>query len=138
MSSVRKSGYWLFREELKELADRLSGKKVISPTVTEDQVVQLLAVVAILLGQHHVNKRGQCKSCRSSRWKWRFWNRRSPCSVYRTVSFVMGQGRDEVWWRLFESLGKRWSLVEVREWLKSRAPDTAWVVYGETASDDGR
>ena len=48
----------------------------------------------------------------------------------------MGQGLDEVWWRLFESVGKEWSLVEVREWLKGRAPGAACVVCGETPSGD--
>ena len=45
---------------------------------------------------------------------------------------------DEVWWRLFASVGKEWSLVEVREWLKGRALDgKTCAVCGETVSDDG-
>lgn len=135
--TVQEAWYRLFREELEELTDRLSGKKAVSPVVTEDQVVQLLAVVAILLRQHHVNKRGQCQFCKRGRWKWRPWNRRPPCTVYRTASFVMGQGLDEVWCRLFESLGEEWSLVEVREWMKGRALDTACAVCKGTASGDG-
>jgi len=126
--------YRLFREQLEELADRLSGKKSVSPVKTENQIVQLLAVAAILLRQHHVNRRGQCQLCWSSRWKWRPWNRRPPCTVYRTASFIMGQGLDEVWCRLFESLGKEWSLADVREWLKARALDTTCAVCGETTS----
>lgn len=129
--------YRLFREQLGELTDRLSGKKSVSPAVTEDQIVQLLAVVAILLRQHHVNKRGQCQFCRSSRWKWRPWRRRPSCAVYRAASFVMGQGLDEVWWRLFESLGKELSLAEVREWLQGRALNTTCAVCGETPSGGG-
>jgi hypothetical protein len=124
VSSAQKTWYRLFQEELDELADRLSGKKSESPVATEDQIVQLLAVAAILLRQHHVNKRGQCQFCRWAGCRWRPWSRRPPCTVYRTVSFVMSQGSEEVWWRLFESLGKDWSLVEVREWLEDRALDT--------------
>lgn len=123
-SSAQKTWYQLFREELEELTNRLSGKKTASPAVTEDQIVQLLAVTAILLRQHRVNARGQCQFCRWAGWKWRPWNRRPLCTVYRTASFVMSHGLDEVWWRLFESLGTEWSLVEVREWLKDRALDT--------------
>lgn len=137
VKSVQETWYRLFREQLEELADRLSDKKAVSPAVTEDHIVQLLAVAAILLRQHRVNKRGQCKFCGWARWKWRPWNRRPPCTVYRTASFVMGQELDKVWWRLFESLGKEWSLVEVREWLKDRALDTACVVCGESASGAG-
>lgn len=120
MSGAQEKCYLLLRDELEEVTDRLSGKKVVPPAVTEDQIVHLLAVVAILLRQHQVNKWGQCQFCGSSRWKWRFWSRRPSCTVYRTASFVMGQGLDKVWWRLFESLGKECSLVEVQEWLKDR------------------
>lgn len=135
--SAPEAWYRLFREQLEELTDRLSGKKSVSPAVTEEQIVQLLAVVAILLRRHHVNRRGQCQFCRSSRWKWRPWSRRPPCTVYRTVSFVTGQGLDEVWWRLFESLGKERSLTEVREWLQGRVLDTTCAVCGEAPSDGG-
>lgn len=138
VSDVQETSYRLFREELEKLADRLSGKKAVSSAVTEDHIVRLLAVVAILLRQHQVNKRGHCQSCGWMRWKWRPWHRRPPCTVYRTVSFVMVQGLDEVWWRLFESMGKEWSLVEVREWLKGRELDTtACAVCGETAPGAG-
>ncbi len=137
VSSVQETWHRLFREELEKLVGGLSEKKSVSPAVTEDQIVRLLAMVAILLRQHQVNKRGNCQSCGWMRWKWRPWNRRPPCTVYRTVSFVMGQGSDEVWWRLFESVGKEWSLVEVREWLKAKALDTTCAVCGETASGDG-
>jgi hypothetical protein len=137
VSSVQETWYRLFREELEEFADQLSGKKELSPAVTEDKIVQLLALTAILLRQHHVNKRGQCQFCGWAKWKWRPWNWRPSCTVYRTASFVMSQGLDEVWWRLFESLGKEWSLVEVREWLNVRSLKTVCAVCGGTASDDG-
>lgn len=138
ISGAPQECYRIFRGELEKLADRFSGEKAVSPAVTEDQIVQLLAVAAILLRQHQVNKRGQCRFCGWVSWKWRPWSRRPPCTVYRTVSFVMGQGLDEVWWRLFESLGKEWSLMEVRAWLKERALDRATcVVCGEAGSNDG-
>ena len=137
VSSGPETWHRLFREELEKLADQLGGKKAELPAITEDNIVRLLAVAVILLRQHHVNKRGRCQFCGWARWKWRPWNRRPPCTVYRTVSFAMGQGLDEVWWRLFESLGKELSLVAVREWLKGRAPATACVVCGTTASGDG-
>lgn len=137
VGSVQGAWYRLFREELDGLADQLSGKKSALPAITEDQIVQLLAVAAMLLRQHRVNKRGQCKFCGGLRWKWRLWSRRPPCTVYRTVTFVMGQGLDEVWCRLFESLGKERSLIEVREWMKGRTPVTTCIVCGETASGGG-
>ncbi|MGH3873474.1 MAG: hypothetical protein ACRDSR_18515 [Pseudonocardiaceae bacterium] len=118
-SGVPEKWHRLFQEQLAELADRLSNKEALSP-IPEDQIVQLLAMVAILLRQHHVDKRGRCQSCGLARWKRRPWSRRPPCTVYRAASFVMGQGLDEVWWRLFESVGKEWSLAEVREWLEHR------------------
>ena len=129
VTSMHEIQYWRFREELNELADRLSAKEVVSPAVTRDQIVRVLAVVAILLGQHHVNKRGQCKLC-WPRWKWKFWRRRPSCTVFRTVRFAMEQNLDEVWWQLLESMGKESNLTDVREWIKDRALDKTCAVCG--------
>jgi hypothetical protein len=133
--SLQETRYRRFREELKEFVDRLSAKEAVVPAVTRGQIVQVLAVIAILLHQHHVNKRGRCKFCVRSGWKWKFWSRRPLCTVYRTASFVMSRELDEVWWQLFDSVGKEWNLVEVREWMKSRALDTTCVVCGGASVD---
>jgi hypothetical protein len=134
--SMHEIRYRRFREELNELADRLSAKEVVSPAVARDQIIRVLAVVAMLLSQHHVNKWGQCKLCPPPRWNWKVWRRRPSCTVYRTVSFVMGQNLDEVWWQLLESVGKESNLLEVREWIKDRALDNTCAVCGERLGDD--
>lgn len=131
VSSVYETRYRQLQAELKELADQLSGAKAVSPAKTGNQIVQALAVVAILLRQHKINKRGQCKFCARPRWKWRFWSRRPPCTVYRTASFVMNQELDEVWRQLFDSMGKECNLVQVRRWLNERTLDSTCALCGE-------
>lgn len=131
VSSVHQVRHRQLREELKELADQLSGEKVVSPVQTGNQIVQALALAAILLRQHQVNDRGQCKFCTWPRWKWKFWSRRPLCTVYRTAGFVMSQELDEVWWQLLDSLGKECDLVEIRGWIKEKKLDSSCTVCGQ-------
>lgn len=119
MSSLWETRYRLLREQLASVADRLSSPDTAAPAVA----VRLLAVSALLLRQHRVNRRGQCTFCGWSKRRWRFWRRRPQCTVYRTLVFAMSRGLDEVWWQLLESLGDETSLVEVREWLAHTQPD---------------
>ena len=49
----------------------------------------------------------------------------------------MGQSLDVVWWRLLETVGRQWSLVEVRAWLAGRAGDAGVIVPVETSQDKG-
>jgi hypothetical protein len=121
--------YERFLQVLNELADRLSVKQILSPEATNDHIVQVIAVVAILIHQHQVDKRGQCRLCVRPGW-WKFWSRRPLCRVYRTTSFIMSQGLDTAWWQLFDRAGKSWNLGEVREWMKSRQLDRICVVCG--------
>jgi hypothetical protein len=86
-------------EQLEERADGLRSKQQVAPAVLEEQAMRLLAGVVMLLRQHQLNKRGQCRFCASSR-RWRFWQRRPQCAVYRTVDFVMRQSLDVVWRQL--------------------------------------
>jgi hypothetical protein len=61
--------------------------------------VRLLTGVIMLLRQHQLNKRGQCKYCG---WRWRLWHRQPQCTVYRSVDFAMRQPLDVVRSRLHE------------------------------------
>lgn len=124
VSNVWTTRYRLLREQLEELADRLSAAEPIEPAVAEQQTVRLLTAAAMLLRQHDVNERGQCKFCGGTRWTWRLWRRRRQCTVYLALGFAMSQGLDVVWWQLFESLGRKPSLVEVREWVEETQPRT--------------
>jgi hypothetical protein len=130
VSTLWDTRYRLLREQLASLADRL-----VADTGAPTVAVRLLAACAMLLRQHQVNNRGQCKLCGWSRWRWRFWRRRPPCTVYRSLVFAMSHGLDEVWWQLLESVGYEMSLVDVREWLaqgRSGDPeqDEETVVFG--------
>ncbi len=120
MSNVLETRNRLILEYLEKLADQLSGGKSIASATLEEQTVRLLASVVMLLRQHRVNKRGQCRFCGWQVKTWRFWRRRPPCAVYRSLSFAMGQKIDAVWWQLFESLGRLTSLEEVRKWVAER------------------
>lgn len=103
MSNVWETRYRLLLEQLEELADQLSGEEPIEPAVLTGQTVRLLAGVVTLLRQHRVNKRGQCKYCRSTRWTRRLWHRRPQCTVYRGIDFALTQSLDVAWWQLLES-----------------------------------
>ncbi|MGH3795061.1 MAG: hypothetical protein ACRDSP_09240 [Pseudonocardiaceae bacterium] len=114
MSTVWGTRYRLLRERLDQWADQLSAAQ---PTECTEHTVRLLAAVTMLIGQHQVNKRGQCRWCGWTRWTWRFWHRRPQCTVFRALSFVLGQGVDVVWWQLFNSVGRKCTLAEIREWV---------------------
>ena len=120
MSNVWQAQYRLLLELLEALARRLSGEEKVPPEVVEEQAVRLLACALMLLRQHEINKRGQCRFCGWPRKIWNFWRRRPRCTVYRNLNFVMNQGYDGVWWQLFENLGRRTSLDEVRKWVTER------------------
>ncbi len=99
MSNVWQTRHRLLREQLDELADQLRSKQQVAPAVLEEQAVRLLAGVVMLLKTHQLNKRGQCRFCAAPR-RWRFWQRRPQCTVYRSLDFVMRQSLDAVWWQL--------------------------------------
>jgi len=77
----------------------------MAPELLEALTVQLLTPVVMLLQQHMVNNRGQCKFCGWTRWKWRFWRRRRRCTVFQALDLAMGHGLDVAWWQLFASVG---------------------------------
>jgi hypothetical protein len=85
----------------------------MAPVVLEEWIVKLLATVLMLLRQHHVNKRGQCRFCGWTTWKWRFWRRRR-CTVCVALDYAMMQSLDVVWWKVFVELGREVSLEDVR------------------------
>lgn len=107
-------------EHFEELAEKLSGERPILPEILEDLVVQLLTPALTLLRQHTMNKRGQCKFCGWTRWKWRFWRRRRPCTVFQALDLAMRHGPAIAWWQLFASIGNEVSLADVRELLSKR------------------
>lgn len=120
MSSSWETQYRLLHENLADLADGLSSERQIAPAVLKDHTVRLLAGLVMSLRQHEVNKNGQCRYCSRLITMWRFWRRRPRCTIYRNLSFALSQGSDEVWWQLFDSLGRRTSLDEVRKWVAER------------------
>lgn len=122
MSTVWQTQHRLFSELFQNLAEWLSSDAPRAPAVLEERMARLLAVVVILMRQHHVNKRGQCRICGWTRWKWRFWCRRRRCTVHQASDFAMNQSLDVVWWCVFESA--ELNLSEIRTWLAGRMADT--------------
>lgn len=120
MSNVWGMRYQVLCEQLEELAEKLGGGKRIAPEVLEELVMRLLIPAVMLLRHHVVNKRGQCKFCGWTRWKWRFWRRRRRCTVFRALDFAMSQCLDVAWWQLFASIGNEAGLAEVRDWLSEK------------------
>lgn len=120
MSNVWGTRYRLLLEQLEKMADQLSSDQPPESAAVTEHTVRLLTFASILLRQHHINKRGQCKFCGWSQWKWRFWHRRPRCTVYRALVFVVSDRLDVVWWSLSESMGNQRSLVQVREWMRQR------------------
>lgn len=120
MSNVWGTRYRVLCEQLEERAKQIVGEKPIAPEVRDELVVRLLTSAVMLLRQHVVNKRGQCKCCEWTRWTWRFWRRRRRCTVFRALDFAMGQRPDVVWWQFFTGIGNEVSLEEMREWLSAR------------------
>ena len=99
MSNVWETRYRLLLEQFDELADQIRSKEQVAPAILEEQTVRLLTSMVMLLKQHNVNNRGQCRVCAPSR-RWKFWQRRPRCTVYRTVDFAMRQSLDVVWQQL--------------------------------------
>jgi len=124
MSNVWGTKYRLLVEQLEQWVDRFIAEEPVESVVLEEQTVRLLMGVVRLLEQHQVNKRGQCKFCGWTRWKWRSWRRRRRCRVFQILDFAMCQNLDVVWWELLAATGAEASLAEVREWVEEKAPDT--------------
>ncbi|MGH3870753.1 MAG: hypothetical protein ACRDSR_04430 [Pseudonocardiaceae bacterium] len=110
----------LLFEQLEQWVEKLRGEEPVEPEVVKELAVRLLGVVVMLLQQHVVNKRGRCRLCRSSTWRWPFWCRRPRCTVLRSVDLAVGQGLDVVWWQLLGNVGQEARLEEVREWVEQR------------------
>lgn len=117
MIAVHEVRYRLLSEQLEQWVEKLSGEEPVEPEAVKELTVRLLAMAVILLKQHQVNQRGQCRYCGWTRWNWRFWIRRPPCTVCSTLGFAMKQRLDVVWWRLFGSVERHFSLEEVRRWV---------------------
>lgn len=113
-------------KRLQRRADGMGGAVIEGEAVT--------ATVLMLLRQHHVNKRGQCRFCGWTTWKWRFWRGRRRCTVYATLDYAMGQNLDVVWWKVFGGLGREVSLADVRRWNGERQEKDA---AGRRAPGDG-
>lgn len=120
MTNVWQTRYRLLLEQLAELVDLLCDTEPMAPALRE-RAVRLLATATMLLTQHHINRRGQCKFCGWTRRATWFWRGRTRCTVYRALDLAMTQPLDVVWWRLFESVGRELSLEEVRDWIEERA-----------------
>lgn len=120
MSGVQEIRHRLLFEQLKQWVEKLSGENPVEPEVVKELAVRLLAMAVMLLRQHEVNKRGRCRFCGWSTWRWSFWCRRPRCTVFRSVDLAIGQGLDVVWWQLLGNMGQEARLEEVREWIEQR------------------
>jgi hypothetical protein len=77
--SVWETQHRLWAEQLKRLLEH-----------EDEEVARLAAAGWVLLAQHRVNKRGQCRLCFRSRPSW--WPiRRRTCTVYSVFMVGMGQ-----------------------------------------------
>jgi hypothetical protein len=101
VTNVWETRHRLLLERLDTLACQLREDQLTAPTAFNEQAIRLLTGEVMLLRRHHVNKRGQCKYCRRTRWAWLF-QRRSQCSVYFCLDFAMCQPVQIVWRRLHE------------------------------------
>jgi hypothetical protein len=101
VTNVWETRHRLLLERLETLARQLREDQPIAPTALQEQAIRLLAGEIMLLRQHRVNKRGQCKYCRRTKWCWLF-QRRAQCSVYVCLDFAMCQPVQVVWRRLQE------------------------------------
>ncbi len=137
MSNIWETRSRLFIEELEKLVEWLSSDAPKTPAALEEQTVRLLAMAVMLLRQHQVNKRGQCQYCGWTRWQWRLCRGGRRCTVHQALDLAMGQSLDVVWWRMFESVGRQWSLAEVRAWMARRAAEAGATVPAETAQGNG-
>ena len=108
----------MLQQQLEQLANRLRGAQPSAALV--EHTVRLLTFAVILLGQHRANERGRGQFCSWSRWRWQFCHRRPQCTVYSALTFSLGQNLDVVWWQLLTSMGEKYSLVNVREWMTQR------------------
>lgn len=110
----------LWTEQLEQWVEKLSGEKPVESEAVKELTVRLMAMAVMVLRQHVVNKRGQCRFCAWTRRNWRFRITRPPCMVCRAFDFAMGQPWDVVWWQLFKSLGQQTSLDQARKWVAER------------------
>lgn len=100
MANVWETRNRLLLEQLEQLAERLSDEESIESIEVDEQILRLLVGVIILLRQHCVNKRNQCKHCGPMRGAWWLWHRQSQCTVYRSLDFAMRQPLRWVRWQL--------------------------------------
>lgn len=91
MSDVWEIRNRLILAYLEKLAHQLRSKEPVELTRIEEQTVRLLAALIMLLRQHRVNKRGQCRYCSWRIKTWRFGHRRPQCTVYRDLNFALYQ-----------------------------------------------
>jgi len=136
MSNVWGTRYRLLAEQIVKLADQFSRGDPIASAAPKEQAVRLLAIIATLLQQHHINQRGQCRYCGWTRWGWRVWRRRPRCTVYQAADFLLGQSLDVVWWQLLASTGRERSLPAVRAWLEQGGRHAHQLAVHDTDPDD--
>lgn len=84
MTSARETQHRLWAEQLGSL---LAGKHG-SRELTTEQTRRLMIAAYVVLQEHQVDKRGQCRYCRRSTW-WPW--RRKTCTVHVTFKVAMQQ-----------------------------------------------
>ena len=84
MSSAQETQHRLWAEQLKVLLHGKHGSREL----TAEQTRRLMIAAYVVLQEHQVNKRGQCRYCwRSTWWPWR----RKTCTVHLTFMVAMKQ-----------------------------------------------
>lgn len=117
MSTVWQTRHRLLLERFDDAVDQFCGQVRAEPELVEEQAVRLVAATVLLLQQHRLNNRGQCRFCGWTQRKWRMWRPRPRCTVFQTVDHTMSQGLEVVWWELLLASGRHLELAEVRDWL---------------------
>jgi hypothetical protein len=91
VTSAHETQHRLWAEQLGSLLDGKHGSREL----TTEQTRRLMIAAYVVLRQHQVGKRGQCRlCCRCRSWWWA--RRRRTCTVYLTFEVAMNQPIDIV------------------------------------------
>jgi hypothetical protein len=101
-----------------------------------EMLLRLAGMSIELVRRHRVDAAGRCRQCRLIRSgcrRWLHWpTRKAPCLIVSVASFFGTAPIDAVWWQIFNGLGDRRELSDVRSWLAGspptveRTPEPVW------------
>lgn len=118
------------RRQLTELAQWLEAGDgeplaVFGSSDRDEWLLRLSGMALTLTDQHKLDKSGRCRFCCTPpagwrRW-WPRWSRPTPCRVQQTAQLFSRATVDVVWWQVFQLLGDKRPIQEVRNWLAAEA-----------------